>query len=163
MTEEFDNIDFLNTIHNRLEKFIMETFEDVFDTKVWVVFDFEDVKNILQDERAEVRPVFHLAQNDSSQKAIEAVGEDTEGQINLFDYDIYTVINDEIDDNYNRRYVLSRYTSYLKHIFDNERDKLDRIKIQDINYSDGQLSSSHDYLYAAKQRLRFRATKVFDC
>lgn len=153
-----DKIDFLNSVKTELEKFTNENMKDIFKVNVWTAFNHEDVRKIFDSEDYK-RVTFHYVKLKPQQSGLTISNGYKAQKINI-PYDVYTVIDDSVEETDKRDVVLDRYSNMLKSLYDNYSDRLcDGFYDTNIDYPTEDLTAFSDNLYAIKQRLNVKILK----
>lgn len=160
MTDEFN---FTKWIKEKLFNFITTKYDDQHSFyNVYCSFDYTEVQNIfeeIQESSIARKPIIHLFENNPSNSPFYNDKNQGKVQITNWEYSIFSIIDDKVEEGRDRKLVLDDISSNIKYKFDNHKDKLPRFRNITIGYSQGILNTDADNKYACNQRLRFEVFK----
>lgn len=157
---QLDNIDFINSVQDTIEEFCMTSYsvEDTLD--IYPVFEYSksmEVVDAINDDVIPPKPIIHfwLNENPVGDKVFNGSGDKEE--YHNFQYSVYVLTNETIDDSPEKSRLLNTTAGLLKYKFDNHGGQLPFKNIK-INSSSGILSENSN-IYACQQRLTFEVSK----
>lgn len=163
MDNVIDSIDFKNSVYEVLREFITTQFDGndpLYD--VYVVQDYDEVRNAfdkMNDDEITIKPVIHLSLVDPKTGTKTYTNNSVKIQRNYMYYTVYCVIDNNIQSNRKRKFVLNELSDKLKVKFDRYGNNLEKFMQINININSGLLGENIDGLYATQQTLEFRIDK----
>lgn len=159
MQFEINPKDTINSINKALQQFIITSWniEDILD--VYVAFDYNEVKDAFQEKFPKgilsPKPIIHLWENPIKNDNKTTFTTGNKGERLYCSYDVFIVIDENIENGLNRKRLLNKLSSELKYKFDNYAEKELGFKNIKINMSNGTNDENADHLYASQQQLSF--------
>ncbi|MFW6311292.1 MAG: hypothetical protein ACOC1K_03555 [Nanoarchaeota archaeon] len=148
--------DFYNSIEQILQEFIEEYLD------VYVAYDYDDVRTAFDKANQgdiPLKPVIHLNELSPNSDPIMGVGEGYLGYKVFMTYSVFVVINDEIQSDIKRKFVLNELSDDLKYNFDKNKKDFDMFNRVNLTHAETQIENDTENLYANRHTLTFQVIK----